>query len=144
MKHKPESVDSVHLAHLPKTDPAIDFRTEELKWKRIMELRDEVLRVLEGLRKDQVINSNQEASVEIILNDPDLFGLIDNLTSQSFAALCIVSEISIRKGDAFAIKAVKSPHPKCQRCWNFWPSVGADPARPDICQRCADVVASRK
>ncbi len=144
MKHKPESFDSVHLAHLPKVDPTIDFRAEELKWKRIMELRDEVLRVLEGLRKDQIINSNQEASVEITLNDPDLLGLLGELTPSTFATLCIVSEISVRKGDSFAIKAVKSPHPKCRRCWNFWPSVGADPAHPDICTRCAEVVASRK
>jgi isoleucyl-tRNA synthetase len=144
MKHKPEAVDSVHIAHLPSSDPGVDVSGEELTWKRIMELRDEVLRVLEGLRKDQVINSNQEAAVEITVNDLDQYQAIETITSRAFATLCIVSEITIRKGDEFAIKAVKSPYPKCQRCWNYWPSVGADATGPDICQRCSDAVASRK
>jgi isoleucyl-tRNA synthetase len=38
------------------------------------------------------------------------------------------------------VTAAKSPHPKCQRCWNYWPSVGMDAEHPDICDRCASVV----
>lgn len=142
MKFKPEAADSVHLAHLPQPDPAIDTTTEEPKWSQILSLRDEVLRVLEGLRKDQVIASNQEAAVEITLSDPETIVAIEWLTPQAFAALCITSEVTIRKGGPFAIRAGKSPHIKCQRCWNFWPSVGKNPQSPDICQRCAQAIHS--
>ena len=48
---------------MPKVDPAIDYASQEPKWQKLMGLRDEVLRVLEGLRKDKIIASNQEASI---------------------------------------------------------------------------------
>jgi isoleucyl-tRNA synthetase len=36
--------------------------------------------------------------------------------------------------------AYKSKNNKCQRCWNYWPSVGTIPDHPDICARCATVI----
>jgi len=58
-----------------------------------------------------------------------------------FAALCIVSEVELEEGSAkTTVTAGKSSHPKCQRCWNYWPSVGASAEHPDICDRCATVV----
>jgi len=33
---------------------------------------------------------------------------------------------------------------KCQRCWNYWPSVGADSEYDDLCRRCVEVVSSKK
>jgi isoleucyl-tRNA synthetase len=39
------------------------------------------------------------------------------------------------------VTTAKSPHAKCQRCWNYWPSVSANPDHPDLCDRCADVVS---
>ncbi|MEN6424204.1 MAG: isoleucine--tRNA ligase, partial [Phycisphaerales bacterium] len=71
MTVKPEDVASVHLAHMPKVDPAIDYANEEAKWAQLMGLRDEVLKVLEGLRKDKIIASNQEASVTIQCDPED-------------------------------------------------------------------------
>jgi isoleucyl-tRNA synthetase len=29
---------------------------------------------------------------------------------------------------------------KCERCWRVLPEVGGVAGRPDLCQRCADVV----
>ena len=37
-------------------------------------------------------------------------------------------------------KASKSPHAKCERCWNLRPSVGQDGAHPTLCDRCVRVV----
>jgi len=140
MAHKPEPVDSVHMAHLPEPDSAIDTTSEAAAWDKIMALRDEVLRVLEGLRKDQTINSNQEATVAITLADPELYELISDFGTEAFAALCITSEVTVEKGPAFEVRADKSRHPKCQRCWNYWPTVGQIDGYPDLCRRCADVV----
>jgi isoleucyl-tRNA synthetase len=36
--------------------------------------------------------------------------------------------------------AAKSTHGKCERCWNFYPSVGHHADYPDLCSRCANVV----
>ena len=142
VRHKSEPVDSVHLAHLPQADPLIPYEANEERWEKIMALRDEVLRVLEPLRKEQIIGSNQEAWVQITLEDESLFALLEELGVSTFAALCIVSGVTLDKGPVRKITADKSPYPKCQRCWNFWPSVGEDPHFSDLCSRCAAVVGA--
>jgi len=140
MTYRPEDVESVHMAHLPEPDAAIDAAAEADRWQMIMGLRDEVLRVLEGLRKDQRINSNQEATVAITLDEEAPYEAVMDFGAEAFAALCIVSEVAVEKGSAFAIRADKSPHPKCARCWNYRSTVGQMDGYPDLCPRCADVV----
>ncbi|MEN6578308.1 MAG: isoleucine--tRNA ligase [Phycisphaerales bacterium] len=143
MKFKPEACDSVHLAHMPQVNEAIDYAGDEMKWAQLMALRDQVLRVLEGLRKDKVIASNQEASVTMYCTATDAAALKAFGLSQ-FAALCIVSKVKLEEDlDQTTVTAAKSEHPKCQRCWNYWPSVGKDAEHPDICERCAAVIRKR-
>ena len=40
------------------------------------------------------------------------------------------------------VTAEKSPHAKCERCWNYRPTVGQDAEHPTLCDRCVRVVAS--
>ncbi len=140
IKVKPEDCASIHLAHLPKVDPSINYADQTAKWAQLMGLRDEALRVLEGLRRDKIITSNQEASLTMHCTPEDAAALKE-FGLDRFAALCIVSEVKLEEGGPeTTVTAEKSPHPKCQRCWNYWPSVGTDPEYPDICKRCASVV----
>jgi isoleucyl-tRNA synthetase len=100
--------------------------------------------VLEGLRRDKKIASNQEASVTINCGEEETEALLNELGLQQFAALCIVSEVKLQKSaDATTVAAQKSEHNKCQRCWNYWPSVGSNSDCPDLCGRCIAVVASK-
>lgn len=140
VKFKSEPLDSVHLATMPEPDGSIPWEANELKWQKIMVLRDEVLRVLEPMRKNQVIGSNQEAWVRITVDDEELFGLLEQLGTQTFASLCIVSGVTVEKGPALKVTADRSPYPKCQRCWNYWPSVGQNADCPDLCSRCIQVI----
>ncbi|MHC4076309.1 MAG: zinc finger domain-containing protein, partial [Planctomycetota bacterium] len=58
-----------------------------------------------------------------------------------FAALCIVSEVKLQKAAGkTTVAAQKSSHQKCRRCWNYWPSVGADNEYSDLCKRCIKTV----
>jgi isoleucyl-tRNA synthetase len=156
MRHKSQDVESVHLALMPQVDESIDFKADEAKWEKIMRLRDDVLRELEGLRKAQKIASNQEATVRIRTTDEELLGLVQEFGERNFASLCIVSEIKCEKPtetmkkddvditeDLFKtpmIIAQKSTYKKCERCWNYWPSVGANNEYGDLCERCVKVV----
>ncbi|MCE5185251.1 MAG: isoleucine--tRNA ligase [Planctomycetaceae bacterium] len=138
--HKSQNVESVHLARMPQADAKIDFAAKADKWKKVMDLRDEVLKALEPLRKAQAIGSNQEATVHIETPDEDLLRTIDEMDVSTFAAFCIVSRVTIVKGAALKVTAAKSTYPKCQRCWNYWPTVGQDPDSPQLCNRCAVVL----
>jgi isoleucyl-tRNA synthetase len=134
--HKSQNVESVHLATLPEAKLTL----ENPKWQKLMAIRDEVLKVLEPLRRDKIIGSNQESSVTIRC-DNETAAVLEQFTLKNFAALCIVSEVKLEKAEgSLQVLAEKSPHKKCQRCWNYWPSVGSDPQYPDVCQRCAETL----
>ncbi len=138
--HKSQPVDTVHLALMPQPDPAINPTDDAVLWETVMHLRDEVLKELEGLRKNQTIGSNQEASVCIVTPDEATLAAVARIGVETFAALCIVSQVQIQKGDVFSVRTEKSRHAKCQRCWNYWPTVGQNAEYPDLCARCAEVV----
>jgi isoleucyl-tRNA synthetase len=126
---------------MPKVDNTIDWQSEEPRWQKLMELRDKVLVALEPLRKNKVIGSNQESAVTIRC-DVDSGAAIEKFGLKNFTALCIVSEVKLEKGATeTTVSAEKSGSKKCQRCWNYWPSVGADSNHPDLCERCISVIS---
>jgi isoleucyl-tRNA synthetase len=136
-----KSVESVHLTLMPKVDESIDWVGEETKWEKIMALRDEVLRELEGLRQEQKIGSAQEAAVTVYCQDEEAAEVLNEFGLEQFAALCIVSEVKLQEGaNETKVVAEKSGHQKCQRCWNYRPSVGADSEYRDLCERCISVI----
>ena len=132
----------MHLAEMPKVDESIDWQGAEHRWAKIMGLRDEVMRELEGLRQEQKIASNQEACVTISCGDEELEGILNDFGLEQFAALCIVSEVKLEKGEgSVTVSVAKSGYEKCQRCWNYWESVGGESEHPDLCKRCVEVVS---
>lgn len=140
LKFKTE--ESVHLAAMPTVEGSIDIDSEQGKWQKLMELRDDILRKLEGLRQEQKIGSNQEAAITINCADKELADMLDNLGLENFAAFCIVSEVTLNQTEGqTTITAEKSPNSKCQRCWNYWPTVGKNVDHPDLCSRCVEVVS---
>jgi len=143
MKFKSQDVESIHLAQMPKVDEAIDWQADEPRWQKLMGLRDEVLRVLEGLRQEKKIASNLEASVTVYNDDEESTTILNEFGLKQFAALCIVSEVKLQKGTGTTtVAAEKNSYEKCQRCWNYWPSVGTDSKHPDLCKRCVEVVSN--
>jgi isoleucyl-tRNA synthetase len=138
MKYKSQECESVHLALMPESNIGIANRalSNENSWEAIMALRTHVLGKLEDLRKEDVIGSNQEASVKIVTDSEEWL----DIDTEMFTSLCIVSEVSIEKGESLVITADKCKHNKCERCWNYWPSVGSDSQYSDLCGRCVEVV----
>ncbi len=143
LKFKSYDVESVHLTEMPQADLSICTEQERQKWQQLMTLRDETLKVLEDLRQNKIINSNQEASVTIHSNDQETTDRLKDFGLDSFATLCIVSEVNLAEdSDTLRIEAARCTHPKCRRCWNFRPQVGQIEGHRDLCERCAKVVIS--
>jgi len=38
------------------------------------------------------------------------------------------------------ITAERASHAKCERCWNYRPTVGESARHPSLCQRCVRVI----
>ncbi len=142
--YKSQDVASIHLAMMPDKLAGVDYAGNAPMWDKVMGLRDEVLKSLEELRKNETIGSNQEASVSITLHDGQLMSSIETLGLENFASLCITSEITLEHGNETKVVAKKSSYGKCQRCWNYRPTVGTISGFQDLCGRCAEVVQGLK
>ncbi len=135
---------SVHLAGWPEADPRWDDPGRDDHWDRLKQLRELALVALEGMRKAKQIGSAQEAVIRISTDEEGAARLDRGL----LATLCIVSEVHVaadREGHVVPgteqVVAEKSPHPKCERCWNYRPTVGLNAEHPTLCDRCAAVVS---
>ncbi|WP_152049905.1 isoleucine--tRNA ligase [Tautonia marina] len=146
----PSKTPSVHLAPWPEADPSFDDpRPGGLDWDLFRESREVVFRDLEKLRAAKVIGSNQEALVTVGSPAPEVLASLDHLRSH-FERMFIVSDVVLadtRPDDAIDLPdrkiwfhVQKSPHPKCERCWNLRPTVGQDQEHPTLCFRCSQVI----
>lgn len=107
----------------------------------VLEVREAVTKALEDARAAKVVNKSQEAAVSIVL-PAALRAVIDARGKDALAEMFIVSEVSLSDGDDLAVTVTPASGSKCPRCWNYR-EVGVDAAHPELCARCAAVLADR-
>ncbi len=120
------------------------------KWGQAIDLRNLVLKTLEGSRA-KGLKKNQDA--KIVLTWLDLKGntlfaagdggtLLPGFSEEDLAALFIVSEVTARRGETpgLSVEAYLSEAPKCPRCWNHDKNIGAPGHHAELCDRCAAVL----
>lgn len=146
---KDQRESSVHLARLPQVNP--DLVDEDLasRWETILEVRGEVTKALEIVRKEKKIGNSLEAQVDLYL-PPDLYRLVKDYASE-LATIFIVSAAYIHPDsdpldnhnvftsqNMLGVSILVSPAPgqKCERCWIYSETVGSNQTYPTICQRC--------
>ncbi|HSB72424.1 MAG TPA: isoleucine--tRNA ligase [Candidatus Methylomirabilis sp.] len=137
----PEKPASVHLALFPEVRPDLADEALAREWERLLAVRDEVQKALEVARKEKTIGSSQEAAVEVQAPEADAEFLAAR--QQDLETICIVSALSVRRGEGnagLAVSVSRAPGRKCPRCWNYRESVGVSTAHPDLCARCAEVL----
>ncbi|MDD2892508.1 MAG: isoleucine--tRNA ligase [Halothiobacillaceae bacterium] len=122
-------------------------------WGVVLKVRDLVLNVLEGLRKEGVIGANLDAEVDVYADEATLEvlkPLEDELRFvfiTSYARVHALSErptegvvVELAEGGQVAIVAQASTHAKCERCWHHREDVGSHAAHPTLCGRCIENV----
>jgi isoleucyl-tRNA synthetase len=130
---------SIHLMEFPQADPKWDDESRDTRWDELLKLREAVLVALEALRKTKQIGSAQEARVQIATSRPERW-LADR---DLLATLCIVSEVEIVADPEAAVERItagRSAYAKCERCWNYRPTVGESGQHPSLCDRCVRVI----
>jgi isoleucyl-tRNA synthetase len=107
-------------------------------------IRKAVNGAIEIERKNKLLGSSLEASVEIYFKDKDG---INKINVNDLENICIVSKLSIIQAnnveDYFqlnelsdvGIKVKKVSGEKCNRCWKYF-----DKLNNSICQRCNDAI----
>lgn len=133
---------SVHLSTWHPTTFTPTAAETEL-WRALFELRTQVLPELEKARQAKRIGKALDAVVRL-----ELTGAPRALAETHRAVLqemLNVSGLEIRENTTPAIfiqPASELGWQKCERCWHWEPQIGADPAYPGICARCADALRS--
>jgi isoleucyl-tRNA synthetase len=143
--HMPgEREKSVHLAGFPTFEASLVDAELEEKYTRLLTVRSDVAKVLEGARAEKVIGHSLDARVELAA-DSQLATLL-KAEAEQLESLFIVSQVAVSdaldggdKGESLpelTIKVSKAEGDKCSRCWNYATSVGEDEGHPEICHRC--------
>ncbi len=147
--------ESVHLSSLDDAGSFMINDALEEKISHLRKIREAVLKVLEEKRVSGLIGSSLEARVVLHAKTDETYNFV-KLYEKELPALFIVSQVEIYNdasstvtlpGDEhvhYRISVERAKGEKCNRCWNFSETIGADSAYPDICIRCQNVLDRAK
>jgi isoleucyl-tRNA synthetase len=133
---------SVHLAAFPQPDERLRDPQLESRWERLLEVRRAVAVELEKSRHSKLVGKSLEAQVEILPDTETTRQLLEGFSSILDTVL-IVSQVRLgpTTGKDLRVNVRPAAGGKCVRCWRWRQDIGTDPAHPEICGRCAGVVA---
>jgi isoleucyl-tRNA synthetase len=134
---------SVHLGAFPEPPPGFPDEALLAKYDFLLKVRGEINRGLEEARKAKRLSASQEARVVL----GAMGELHDKLADQQaeLKTLAQVADLVVTRAPAglespeiggLWVLVEPAPGSKCVRCWFTYPSVGEDPAHPQICRRC--------
>lgn len=141
-----EKEASVHLAQFPRVNE--QYFNAELgeRWKAMIDAKAEIAKAIEQARKEKVIGHSLDARVHI--SAPDKMRALFATHLEDLRALLIVSQLQVvdeqdivkpyksEEIKGLAVGVEKARGVKCERCWIYEESVGANAGHPTVCARC--------
>jgi isoleucyl-tRNA synthetase len=123
---------------------------ERRRWQRVMNVREEVSKAIETVRRDGKAGSSLAVEVDLWL-DGALREAIDSLGDELRFVLLTsearadsfdkapegVQRVKLEEGE-IALRVTPSQHEKCVRCWHYRADIGSNPQHPDLCGRCVE------
>ena len=107
------------------------------KWRRLREIRADVMRKIEDVRGTGDIGSSLAAELDIYAGGDD-YQLLATL-EDDLRFVYIVSRATLHQSQGgLRIEVSATSNKKCERCWHHRADVGSDPEHPEICGRCVD------
>jgi len=118
----------------------------ELKnWEDLIEVRSEVLKLLEIARKDKFIGDSLQAKVK--LHSAVKYRELLKKYQSFLPSLFIVSQVELEENlppekyfhqaEDLTILVLRADGVKCERCWNYSTDVGKDKDFLTVCQKCS-------
>jgi isoleucyl-tRNA synthetase len=139
---------SIHAQDFPAPLDVPDDEALLGRWKRLIELRDEISKALELARAEKRIGTSLEAKLRI--DAPEETRAFLESFGPELRFLLIVSGVELgATGDAayrseripgVSVEILPADGTKCERCWNYTTDAGGDANHPGICARCSEAV----
>jgi isoleucyl-tRNA synthetase len=163
LAHKPEAVESVHLAHLPEVDPAAFDEAVEKDFEVLLALRDKGMQELERLKVEANLSNALDAAAVYIVPaelkpvldryDDELEDLLGagwhevrveghqaGVRGEGPGAGTPARTASVAGEPRVEIVDLRGKYERCARSWKRRPDVGSDPQFPDLSARDAAVI----
>ena len=114
---KINSNKSIHLENFPKIPSKWNNQDLEVKWNKLIKIREICNSSIELKRASKEIGSSLEANLIIYLNEK----LTKFTKGVDFSELCITSDAKIEKNksDEILVKTIKAKGQKCPVCWKI-------------------------
>ena len=149
MRNRPGRPWSVQLAGWPEASdfvPALPAEEEcasiKARFDTLLEVRSAVTKAIEEARNAKVFGKSQEAVAVIRSADAEVSQVLRSFAPEVLEEFFIVSQVRILDGEGeLEVTVEKTELDRCPRCWNHR-ELGSNPAHPDLCGRCADVIDS--
>ena len=147
-----EPEDYVQLSEMPEVQDYAGADELLTNWHKFMEVRGDVLKVLEEARDNKLIGKSSEAALTIYATTgvKDLFTKLDT----DLATVLMVSQLNVEDfeaagddaekfdSDGLALAVKHAEGQVCERCRLTKTDVGADTDYPTLCASCAEIVRS--
>jgi len=141
--------ESVFLAGLG--PPPAAWRVPEVaaRFERLLTVRGAVSKAIEEARQAGLVRQSSEARVALATVSADGLGRLLAERADELPSLFLVADVALGGADGapesplvpgLRVRVERAPGEKCPRCWNIR-ALGQDPRHPDLCERCAGVVA---
>jgi len=143
-----DDAPSIHLQQFPTIPEEWQDHVLAEKWSKLRQVRRVVTGALEFERAEKHIGSSLQSAPTVYIT-PETLNLFDGLDG---AELFITSTVQFDTGvapenafrlsefDDIAVVPVIAPGDKCMRCYRILETVNHNPAAPETCTRCADVI----
>ena len=147
-RHLPgERERSVHLAEFPSRQSIAALREPSLveRWARLIAIRDDVNRALEGARQGKSIGTSLAARVTLRAGGAAA-GLLERYR-HDLPMLFIVSQVMLDSSgaeDLVGIDVARAEGHKCARCWRIVDAISSDTDTSGLCERCVRALGGRQ
>jgi len=131
---------SVHLELFPQADEKLIDKTLEERVEKLLALRGSVGQAVEQARQAKLIGKALEGAVTLSLADEALLSSLSGSESD-LEEFFILSDLTLTAGSETKASIVPTTRQKCARCWRHRLNLGTNPAHPELCERCTEVVA---
>ena len=137
---------SVHMTQFPEVNTKYVNAELGERWKVMIDAKAEIAKAVEQARKEKIIGHSLDARISIAAP-----GKMHNLFKEyleDLRALLIVSQLQLvdekeisnpyksEEIKGLTVGVEKARGVKCERCWIYSESVGADAQHPTVCDRC--------
>jgi len=128
------------------TSPSTEF--DDAYWRRIMNVKTEVNKLLEKARNEKTVGASLSAEVTLYVQGDladDLKRLGDELRFVLITSTADVQAFDETLGNATDLDGLRvsvsaSEHEKCERCWHHREDVGSHAEHEGLCNRCVENV----